>query len=119
MSIHCSGSSRFRQSRQCRAERPRRTQSWLISTKDLEALQKRAFEEGLTYQTLISSLWHKYASGKVRDPAARVCPQLCGTVVQSRLAPPRRVAIRRRAASRQTSEAEADGEIKSAGGQPV
>ena len=38
-----------------------------ISSKDLEAIQKRALEEGLPYQTLISSLLHKYASGRVRE----------------------------------------------------
>ena len=37
-----------------------------ISAKDLEAIQKRALEEGLPYQTLISSLLHKYASGRLR-----------------------------------------------------
>ena len=38
-----------------------------ISTKDLEAIQKRALEEGLPYQTLIASLLHKYASGRLRE----------------------------------------------------
>jgi predicted DNA binding CopG/RHH family protein len=38
-----------------------------ISSKDLDAIQKRALEEGLPYQTLISSLLHKYASGRLRD----------------------------------------------------
>lgn len=38
-----------------------------ISSKDLEAIQKRALEEGLPYQTLIASLLHKYASGRLRD----------------------------------------------------
>lgn len=38
-----------------------------ISSKDLEEIQKRALEEGLPYQTLISSLLHKYASGRLRD----------------------------------------------------
>ena len=37
-----------------------------ISGKDLDALQKRALEEGLPYQTLISSLIHKYVSGRLR-----------------------------------------------------
>jgi len=37
-----------------------------LSSKDLEAIQKRALEEGLPYQTLISSLLHKYASGRLR-----------------------------------------------------
>ena len=34
-------------------------------SKDLEAIQKRALEEGLPYQTLISSLLHKYVSGRL------------------------------------------------------
>ncbi len=38
-----------------------------ISTKDLEAIQKRALEEGMPYQTLISSLLHKYVSGRLRE----------------------------------------------------
>ncbi|HEY7335826.1 MAG TPA: hypothetical protein VH639_13145 [Bryobacteraceae bacterium] len=38
-----------------------------ISTGDLEAIQKRAIEEGLPYQTLISSLLHKYACGRLRE----------------------------------------------------
>jgi predicted DNA binding CopG/RHH family protein len=38
-----------------------------ISTKDLEAIQKRALEEGLPYQTLIASLLHKYAAGRLRE----------------------------------------------------
>jgi predicted DNA binding CopG/RHH family protein len=37
-----------------------------ISSKDLEALQKRAHEEGLPYQTLISSLIHKFVSGRLQ-----------------------------------------------------
>ncbi len=36
-----------------------------ISTKDLEAIQKRAVEEGIPYQTLIASLLHKYVSGRL------------------------------------------------------
>lgn len=38
-----------------------------ISSKDLEVIQKRALEEGLPYQTPISSLLHKYASGRLKD----------------------------------------------------
>jgi predicted DNA binding CopG/RHH family protein len=37
-----------------------------FSSKDLEAIQKRALAEGLPYQTLISSLLHKYASGRLK-----------------------------------------------------
>ena len=35
----------------------------LMSKKDLEALKKRALEEGIPYQTLISSVLHKYVDG--------------------------------------------------------
>ena len=38
-----------------------------ISGKDLEAIQKRALEDSLPYQTLISSLLHKYVSGRLRE----------------------------------------------------
>ena len=37
-----------------------------LSSKDLEAIQKRALAEGLPYQTLISSLLHKYAAGRLK-----------------------------------------------------
>jgi predicted DNA binding CopG/RHH family protein len=37
-----------------------------ISGKDLDALQKRALEEGLPYQTLISSLIHKFVAGRLQ-----------------------------------------------------
>jgi len=36
-----------------------------ISTKNLEALQQKALMEGLPYQTLISSILHKYISGRL------------------------------------------------------
>ena len=36
-----------------------------ISSKDLEAIQKRALEEGLPYQTLIASVLHKYITGRL------------------------------------------------------
>jgi predicted DNA binding CopG/RHH family protein len=38
-----------------------------LSSKDLEAIQKRALAEGLPYQTLISSLRHEYASGRLKE----------------------------------------------------
>ena len=41
-----------------------------ISAKDLEAIQHRALEEGLPYQTLISSLLHKYVSGRLVERKA-------------------------------------------------
>jgi len=36
-----------------------------ISSKNLEALQKKALEEGIPYQTLISSVLHKYINGRL------------------------------------------------------
>jgi predicted DNA binding CopG/RHH family protein len=36
-----------------------------ISNKNLEALQKKALEEGIPYQTLISSVLHKYINGRL------------------------------------------------------
>jgi predicted DNA binding CopG/RHH family protein len=38
-----------------------------ISQKDLVAIQKRALEEGIPYQTLISSVLHKYISGRLAE----------------------------------------------------
>lgn len=38
-----------------------------ISSRDLEALQRRAIQEGIPYQTLVSSVLHKFASGSLRD----------------------------------------------------
>jgi predicted DNA binding CopG/RHH family protein len=38
-----------------------------LSSKDLEAIQKRALAEGLPYQTLIASLLHKYATGRLKE----------------------------------------------------
>jgi predicted DNA binding CopG/RHH family protein len=38
-----------------------------ISSKDLEAIQKRALEEGLPYQTLIASVLHKFVNGRLVD----------------------------------------------------
>jgi predicted DNA binding CopG/RHH family protein len=38
-----------------------------ISEKDLLDLQKRAMHEGIPYQTLISSVLHKYVSGSLAE----------------------------------------------------
>ncbi len=38
-----------------------------ISEKDLVAIQKKALEEGIPYQTLISSILHKYVSGRLAE----------------------------------------------------
>ena len=36
-----------------------------ISSHDLKSLQKRAMEEGLPYQTFVSSVLHKYVTGRL------------------------------------------------------
>ena len=41
-----------------------------ISSRDLTALQRRALEEGLPYQSLVASVLHKYVSGSLRDLTA-------------------------------------------------
>ncbi|MGR3220030.1 MAG: hypothetical protein ACUZ8H_09480 [Candidatus Anammoxibacter sp.] len=38
-----------------------------ISNRDLKSLQRRALEEGVPYQTLVSSILHKYVSGGLQD----------------------------------------------------
>ena len=38
-----------------------------ITSKDLEALQKRALTEGIPYQTLITSILHKYIQGRLKE----------------------------------------------------
>ena len=38
-----------------------------ISSRDLEALQKKAIKEGMPYQTLISSTLHKFVTGKLKS----------------------------------------------------
>lgn len=41
-----------------------------ISSQDLEAIQRRALEEGVPYLTLASSILHKYVSGTLLDLTA-------------------------------------------------
>ncbi len=41
-----------------------------LSSSDLEAIQRRALEEGIPYQTLVSSILHKYVSGSLYDVTA-------------------------------------------------
>ena len=38
-----------------------------ISSKELEAIQALAVEEGLPYQTLMASILHKYVTGRLMD----------------------------------------------------
>ncbi len=41
-----------------------------LSGRDLNAIQRRAMEEGMPYQTLVSSILHKYVSGTLYDITA-------------------------------------------------
>ncbi len=41
-----------------------------ISGRDLVAIQRRALEEGMPYQTLVASILHKYVSGSLHDVTA-------------------------------------------------
>ncbi len=41
-----------------------------LSGRDLSAIQKRALEESVPYQTLVSSILHKYVSGSLYDVTA-------------------------------------------------
>ncbi len=41
-----------------------------ISSKDLRALQKRALEEGIPYQTLVASILHKFVNGRLTEHVA-------------------------------------------------
>ncbi len=38
-----------------------------LAGRDLEAIQKRAMFEGIPYQTLIASILHKFAAGRLVD----------------------------------------------------
>ncbi len=38
-----------------------------ISSKDIHAMQLKALEEGIPYQTLITSVLHKYVSGRLAE----------------------------------------------------
>ena len=40
-----------------------------LSSRDLDALQRRALREGVPYQTLVSSVLHKYVSGSLKETA--------------------------------------------------
>ena len=41
-----------------------------ISNRDLAAIQSRALQEGMPYQTFVSSIIHKYISGSLQDLTA-------------------------------------------------
>ena len=38
-----------------------------ISKRDVDVLKTKALEEGISYQTLVTSILHKYVTGKLTD----------------------------------------------------
>ena len=38
-----------------------------ISSRDLESLQAKAVEDGIPYQTLMSSVLHRFVTGRLKD----------------------------------------------------
>lgn len=42
-----------------------------IAKRDLDGLRERALEEGIPYQTLVSSILHKYVTGRLREVVER------------------------------------------------
>ena len=46
-----------------------------LSSRDLRALQARALQEGIPYQTLVSSVLHKFVDGQLVDKAANTHPE--------------------------------------------
>lgn len=41
-----------------------------ISSRDLSEIRRKAVNEGIPYQTLISSILHKYINGSLTEPSA-------------------------------------------------
>ncbi len=46
-----------------------------ISNRDLLAVQSKASKEGIPYQTLVSSIIHKYVSGSLKDVSSKKNPK--------------------------------------------
>ena len=57
-----------------------------ISSRDLDDLQAKAAEEAIPYQTLMSSVLHKYVTGRLVEPQTSLTPRSSGTR-QKRRAP--------------------------------
>ncbi len=54
-----------------------------ISSQDLEGLQAKAAEEGVPYQTLMSSVLHKFVSGRLADTQSRITTRPARTRAKS------------------------------------
>ncbi len=46
-----------------------------LSAADLMDIQVRAYEEGVPYQTLITSVLHKYVSGRLQETKSHLTPR--------------------------------------------
>ncbi len=55
---------RYRQHARATLKKDRRV-NIRLSASDLEAIQRKAAEEGIPYQTLMASVLHKYAAGRL------------------------------------------------------
>ncbi len=55
-----------------------------LSSRDLEDIQLRAAEEGMPYQTLIASIVHKYASGRLVEKVSRPAEGSTGRAKKTR-----------------------------------
>lgn len=49
-----------------------------ISSRDLDDIQARAAEEAIPYQTLMSSVLHKYVTGRLVEPQVSQAPRSGG-----------------------------------------
>jgi predicted DNA binding CopG/RHH family protein len=49
-----------------------------LSTQDLSEIQTRAVEEGVPYQTLISSVLHKFVTGRFSEKPSRLTTRSSG-----------------------------------------
>lgn len=65
--VAVAGSKRLRIEAAIEAARKTRSINIRISELDLSGLKRTAQEEGIPYQTLISSVLHKYLSGRLVD----------------------------------------------------
>lgn len=57
-----------------------------LSTRDLSDIQTRAVEEGVPYQTLISSVLHKFVTGRFSEKPSRLTTRSGGRAKRRRAA---------------------------------
>ena len=57
-----------------------------LSTRDLSEIQTRAVEEGVPYQTLISSVLHKFVTGRFSEKPSRLTTRSSGRAKRRRAA---------------------------------